>query len=133
LSSTPTTGAELFFVEIRTGDRAGLAAWYVERLGLTIALDDPAGDFTLLAAGPTRLAITGGRDESASGSIALAFRVDEVEATRARLVEHGVDASDPVDSPEGYRAIDLADPMGHPLQLLQWLPRAARPRGDASR
>src|SRR5262249_51087746 len=60
LSSMPST-AELFFVEIRTGDRNSLVAWYVEALGLAVTLDDPKGDFTVLAAGPTRLAIQGGR------------------------------------------------------------------------
>ncbi len=121
MSSTPTE-IELFFVEIRTGDRPSLAAWYVEAIGLTVALDDPAGDFSLLAAGPTRLAIKGGRDEPASGSIGLAFRVDDVEAMRVRLVDRGEVVAGPIDSPEGYRAIHLADPMGHPIQLFQWLP-----------
>ena len=121
MSSTPTA-AELFFVEIRTGDRASLVAWYVGMLGLTVVLDDPAGDFTLLAAGPTRLGIKGGRDEPASGSMGLTFRVDDVEAIRARLIDRGVSVEGPIDSPEGYRAIHLADPMGHPIQLFQWLP-----------
>ena len=97
-------------------------AWYVESIGLAVSLDDPAGDFTLLSAGPTRLAIKGGRDEPASGSIGLAFRVDDVDAMRVRLVDRGVVVSEPVDSPEGYRAIHLADPAGHPIQLFQWLP-----------
>lgn len=121
MSSTPSA-IELFFVEIRTGDRASLVAWYVDVLGLTVALDDPAGDFTLLAAGPTRLGIKGGREEAASGSIALMFRVEDVEAMRARLVDRGRSVSEPIESPEGYRAIRLDDPMGHPIQLFQWLP-----------
>jgi predicted enzyme related to lactoylglutathione lyase len=121
LSSTPSA-AELFFVEIRAGDRPSLAAWYVETLGLTVVLDDPAGDFTLLAAGPARLAIKGGRDVTASGSIGLAFRVEDVEAMRTGLVGRGVAVEGPIDSPEGYRAIHLADPMGHPIQLFQWSP-----------
>lgn len=130
MSSTPSAadgGAtpppiELFFVEIRTGDRPRLATWYVEALGLTVMLDDPAGDFTLLAAGPTRLGIKGGREATASGSIGLAFRVDDVEAIRTRLVDRGAAVEGPIDNPEGYRAIHLADPMGHPIQLFQWLP-----------
>ena len=120
MSSTPTA-AELFFVEIRTGDRASLVAWYVGMLGLKVVLDDAAGDFTLLAAGPTRLAIKGGREATASGSIGMAFRVEDVEAMRAGLVDRGVVVEGPLDSPEGYRAIYLDDPIGHPIQLFQWL------------
>jgi predicted enzyme related to lactoylglutathione lyase len=120
LSSTPTA-AELFFVEIRTDDRANLVAWYAEALGLAVALDDPAGDFTLLTAGPTRLAIQGGRAGTATGSMGLAFRVDDLDAARTRLVERGIAVTGPMESPEGYRAIRCIDPMGHPIQLFQWL------------
>lgn len=122
MSSTPTEAPALFFVEIRTDDRAALAAWYADALGLAIVLDDPAGDFSLLAAGPARLAIKGGRAASASGSIGLAFRVEDVGAFRERLVARGIAVTGPSDSPEGYRAIAFADPKGHPIQVFQWLP-----------
>ncbi len=132
MSTTPTA-AELFFVEIHTDDRVGLVAWYVEMMGLTVVLDDPAGDFSLLAAGPARLAIKGGRGATASGSIGLVFQVEDVEAIRATLTCQGVTVSEPEDSPEGYRAVHLTDPMGHPIQLFQWLPTGVRPQGDSSR
>jgi predicted enzyme related to lactoylglutathione lyase len=122
LSTTPTTAPTLFFVEIRTADRAGLVAWYVETVGLAVVLDGAAGDFSLLAAGPARLAIKGRPSAIASGSIGLAFQVEDVATIRAKLVGRGVIVSEPKDSPEGYRSIHLADPMGHPIQLFQWLP-----------
>ena len=112
---------ELYLVEIRATDRTGLARWYAEALGLAIVLDDPAGDFTLLAAGTTRLAVKGGCAETDSGSFLLTFRVDDLDAHRARLVGLGVALSEPKDSPEGYRAVRLDDPAGHPIQLFQWI------------
>ncbi len=112
---------ELFLVELRTRDRAALAAWYADALGMGVLLDDPAGDFSLLAAGRTRLAIQGGRDEPASGSVLLMFLVDDVDAERTGLRARGVAVSAPEDSPEGYRAVRLADPAGHPIRLFQWV------------
>ena len=112
---------ELFLVEIRTEDRTSLARWYCEALGLTTTLDDPAGDYTLLAAGLTRLAIKGGRAEAASGSIVLTFRVGDVESERSRLLGLGVAVGEPTDSPEGYRVVRLADPAGHPIRLFAWI------------
>jgi predicted enzyme related to lactoylglutathione lyase len=115
------SAAELFFVEIRTHDRAALAAWYAEALGLATLLDDPVGEFTLLAAGPTRLGIKGGRPEAASGSVGLAFRVVDLAGERARLKGLGVAVSEPEDCREGYRSIRLTDPAGHPIQLFEWI------------
>jgi predicted enzyme related to lactoylglutathione lyase len=112
---------ELFLVELRTGDRTSLAAWYAGKLGLKTVLEDGPGDYTLLAAGPTRIAIKGGRAGVASGSIGLVFRVDDVDSERARLVSHGVEVSETEESPEGYRAIHLADPVGHRIQLFEWV------------
>jgi hypothetical protein len=112
---------ELFFVEIRTHDRAALAAWYVEALGLSTLLEDPVGDFSLLAAGPTRLGIKGGRPEAASGSIGLAFRVVDLAGECSRLTGLGVVISEPEISREGYRSVRLADPVGHPIQLFEWM------------
>jgi catechol 2,3-dioxygenase-like lactoylglutathione lyase family enzyme len=112
---------ELFFVEIRTHDRAALAAWYVEALGLSTLLEDPVGDFSLLGAGPTRLGIKGGRPEAASGSIGLAFRVVDLASECSRLTRLGVLISEPEISREGYRSVRLADPGGHPIQLFEWM------------
>jgi hypothetical protein len=113
--------AELFFVEIRTHDRPSLAAWYVAAIGLSTVLEDPAGDFSLLAAGPTRLGIKGGRPEAASGSIGLAFRVVDLAGECSRLTRLGVLISEPEISREGYRSVRLADPVGHPIQLFEWI------------
>jgi predicted enzyme related to lactoylglutathione lyase len=112
---------ELFLVELRTNDRPSLAAWYAENLGLKSVFEDDPGDYTLLAAGPSRIAIKGGRAEVGSGSIGLVFLVDDIHADRARLVSRGVEVSEPEESPEGYRAVHLADPAGHRIQLFQWL------------
>jgi predicted enzyme related to lactoylglutathione lyase len=112
---------ELFLVELRTIDRTMLATWYAENLGLESILEDGPGDYTLLAAGPTRIAIKGGRAGVASGSIGLVFRVADIESEQARLVARGVEVSEPEESPEGYRSVHLADPAGHRIQLFQWL------------
>jgi len=112
---------ELFLVEIRVRERTMVARWYCETLGLKTLLDDRVGDFTLLAAGATRLAIKGGRDAEPSGSVALMFRVDDLEGERRRLAESGVQVSTIEPSPEGYRAIRLHDPTGHPIQLFEWV------------
>jgi predicted enzyme related to lactoylglutathione lyase len=112
---------ELFLVELRVGDRARMAAWYQSVLGLTVELDDPEGDFSLLAAGPTRLAIKGGCDAPATGSVALVFLVDHLADEHRRLIEAGIVVSEIETSVEGYRAVRLSDPAGHPIQLFEWI------------
>ncbi len=111
---------ELFLVELRVADRAAVVAWYIDVIGLIVTLDDPNGDFTLMAAGPTRLAIKGGRTETAASSFAIMFRVDDISAERDRLVAMGIDVSAPKTSPEGYSAILVRDPAGNSVRLFQW-------------
>jgi predicted enzyme related to lactoylglutathione lyase len=110
----------LDFVELRTGDRAGVVAWYARVVGLAVVLDDEAGDFTLLDAGGTRLAVRGGRPAQATGSAALMFRVDDLDGERARIVATGVESSEIKASAEGYRDFRLVDPDGRPVHIFAW-------------
>lgn len=109
---------DLFMVEVRVGDWPGAVSWYRDVLGLPVRLVDEAGRFALLGAGPGQVALKGSDDDRPRGALRLVFRVEDVEAERARLVALGVAVGDMiVDEAEGYREIRLEDPDGTPIGL----------------
>jgi predicted enzyme related to lactoylglutathione lyase len=113
--------SELFMVELRVTHRPPLVEWYAGRLGLKVSLDDSVGDFTLLTAGGTRLAIKGGRSETSAGSVALMFLVQDLDAEIQRVKGLGEEVSEIETSPEGFRAVRLVDPVGTSVQLFEWI------------
>jgi len=108
---------DLFMVEVRVADWAVSARWYSEILGLRPMLEDRAGRFLLLEAGPGRVAIKEGPPVADWGAVRLVFRVEDVDGERARLVGLGVAVGTVTESPEGYREARLADPDGTPIHL----------------
>ena len=114
-------------VEVRVVDRAASARWYGEVLGLRPILDDPAGGFLLMAAGPGRVALKEGPAAGGRGAVRLIFRVGDVDAERARLAGMGVEVSGVSESAEGYREARLADPDGTPIHLFSTVAGAGDP------
>jgi catechol 2,3-dioxygenase-like lactoylglutathione lyase family enzyme len=127
-------GPDLFMTVIKVEDWERVVAWYVDTLGLLVVLHDAERRFALLAAGSGRLAIQGDPEPASplgSERARLVFAVPDVEAERARLIEHGVDPG-PVEenNREGFREIRLHDPAGTPLTLFSWTRREGVPRLD---
>ncbi len=110
---------ELFLTELRVADWPGAVRWYVEVLGMRAVLEDAEHRFALLEAGGGRLALKGGEPAGEGrGAVRLTFRVDDVDAERARLVGLGVAVGEPSDNRrQRYREVRLADPEGTPITL----------------
>jgi catechol 2,3-dioxygenase-like lactoylglutathione lyase family enzyme len=125
----PQAGIELSFTELRTADWAAAVRWYLDVLGLRLVLEDVGHRFALLEAGASRLALRGGGDVTAPGHrLRLVFRVDDVDATRERLLRWGVDVGPAVDNPrEPYRSVVLHDLEGTPITLFSWIDRPVVP------
>ena len=110
----------LFMVELTALDPAASAAWYRDRLGLRVALADPATGFTLLESpAGGRLAFIPGTPTP--GGVTLHFQVADLDAELTRLAAAGVAvASPPKASPEGYRRATVRDPDGYAVGLFEW-------------
>jgi catechol 2,3-dioxygenase-like lactoylglutathione lyase family enzyme len=116
---------DLFMVEVRVADLRRSARWYAATLGLTPLLDDPAGGFALLAAGPCRVALKEGHAEGRR-AIRLVFEVADVDAEAARLGGMGLVVEGPTEnSRERYRSLCLHDPDGTPIDLFSWISRTS--------
>ncbi len=118
-----TAPIELFLAEVRVADWAASARWYSEVLGLRPTLEDPEHRYSLLEAGPGRLALKEGPAVADRGAVRLVFRVGDVDAERARLAGLGVAVSAATEGAEGYREVRLADPDGTPIHLFAWVER----------
>ena len=114
---------ELFMVEVLVDDWAGSAGWYVDVLGLKPILEDRQGRFLLLEAGSGRVAVKEGPPSADRGAVRLIFRVEDLDASRDRLIGLGVAVGPVTESAEGYREARLADPEGTPIHLFAWMGR----------
>jgi predicted enzyme related to lactoylglutathione lyase len=111
----------LFAVEIRTAQWDELVIWYREVLGLTVLLRVVDDQYALLEAGAAKLVILGREAAPAeSRRWSLGFEVDDLDATRARLVAAGSAVTDPTANPEGFRELVVTDPDGNRLRLFAW-------------
>lgn len=113
---------QLFMVEVRVGDWRRSVAWYRDVLGFRATLEDPAGEFALLEAGPGgRVAIKGGASEGGGrGGFRLVFEVEDADRRGAELAARGVAVDGPFASAEGYREVRVADPDGTAIGLFSW-------------
>jgi len=124
----PEWEKQIFAINLIVGDLERSKAFYSEVFGLTpldewengaifrfkdtfIALRHDAGDVLSLA-------------EKGTGQFAI--EVEDVDAVRAELEEHGVPLiSGPADRDYGMRTHTFADPDGHTWGIAQDLPNAA--------
>jgi glyoxylase I family protein len=111
-------------------DPAGFAAWYVKHLACTLvraSLDEPYAHFLVLAGGGMMLELFRSprapvpdytQVDPLQGH--LAFQVDDLDGTRARLLAAGAScAGPPIEMSDGDRVTMLRDPWGVPLQLVR--------------
>jgi predicted enzyme related to lactoylglutathione lyase len=88
---------ELVVVPVSDIDRA--KAFYADQVGFRVDVDHSAGDFRVVQLSPPGSACSIAllrNTEMAPGTLhGLHLIVPDIEAARAQLVEHGVDASEP--------------------------------------
>lgn len=99
-------------------------AFYVEKLGLHVVPEFTGPSFVYLRAGSIGLALRPLRDavdgaQSGVGSIELSFLVADVHATRAELVNNGVEVTSEVGDVGAGLAFIARDPEGHMLAFAQ--------------
>lgn len=113
---------KLFMIEIRVADWPRSLAWYRDVLGLSVLLEDAPRRFALLDASPGRVALKGGESlDPRRDSARLVFRVDDLDAERARLIPLGVAVGPVIEHPdERFREVRLLDPDGTPITLFAW-------------
>ena len=117
-------------IAFNVSDPAGLADWYVANLDMQIVrsvADPPYIHFLADSAGKSLIEIysnpLGAIIEYADHhpvTFHLAFAVDEMEATRQRLVAAGATLDGDIDTtPGGDRLAFLRDPWGYTIQLVE--------------
>lgn len=108
-------------------DPAGMAAWHCKNLGMNVAFTNGVAWFVADDAGHTMLEIytntAVGLPDYASMDPAvmhLAFKSDDVETDRRRLIEAGATACGEMSKgPNGDAFAMLRDPWGLPIQLVK--------------
>ena len=119
--SHPHDQPALFCIELRTARWADLVEWYRAALGLRVLVRVVDDGYALLAAGDVRLAILARPEPgAASRRWSLGFEVGDLEAAAARLAAAGTPVTVPVDDPEGFREVVVADPDGNRIRLFTW-------------
>ena len=99
-------------------DAAALAQWYRDTFGLTTKYDGlDEGWIELDAGGSCSLAFHTVENPEPS-TTEMAFVVDDVEATRQRLISGGVDMHDKVLSWRHYKYCKGRDPEGNNFQII---------------
>jgi predicted enzyme related to lactoylglutathione lyase len=114
---------QLFMIQLRASDWRHLRAWYRDVLGLNVLMEDVAGGFALLDAGPTKLAIKARREGETvlPSDSALVFQVEDLDGERRRLARLGVVAGEIVENrAEGFRECGITDPQGNSITLFAW-------------
>ena len=121
---------KLEHVALQVADPVGLSRWYVEQLGLTVKRAQAASPFGHFLAddgdavmlefyGNPRIPVP---DYARMEPLALhlAFHVEDVAGTRARLIKAGATPVGDVESNDvGDEVAMLRDPWGIPVQLVR--------------
>ena len=112
----------LFMTELPAADPFAAASWYVEALGLRLALRDERRGFVLLEApGGGRIALKRSVQFAQNNMARLIFQVDDLEGIRRRLDVLGIAVDGPTDHPdERYRSLQLEGPDRQPMTLFCW-------------
>jgi catechol 2,3-dioxygenase-like lactoylglutathione lyase family enzyme len=107
-------------VSLNVDDAEVAGRFYEDVLGLT-RIERPDFGFpgVWLSAGAVQVHLIEVIGHAAPEGQHFAFRVDDVDAVQARLVELGVDASTPFSTPGAGRQSFLHDPAGNLIELNQ--------------
>lgn len=111
-------------------DPAAGARWYVEHVGCTLiraTAEEPYAHFLLLPGGGMTIELFRSPDAPVPEYRRLnpfqghlAFRTDDIDGARARLLAAGaIGEGEPATAPNGDRYAMLRDPWGIPLQLVR--------------
>jgi len=121
----PTLNIEHFACNV--SDPAGMAAWYVEHLGMRIVRRNTAAPHIHFLADATEHVVIEIYRNSADAvpdypamhplRFHLAFAAPDPDSARAALVAAGATFVDEQTLPDGSRLLMLRDPWGLPLQL----------------
>jgi predicted enzyme related to lactoylglutathione lyase len=113
---------ELFLIEVRVRDGPAAWTWFRDVLGLSLRLLDAPNRFALLTAGDVGLAVKVSDDGPPNEGFSLVFRVDDLDAERARLVSLGNEVGKIIENAgEGYREFRVAGPEGVAVRLFAWI------------
>lgn len=114
-------------IACNVGDPAGMAAWYVEHLGMRVVRRSPDPSqihFLADAAGRSVIEIYRNAGDAIPDYAAMdpirfhiAFTASDPDASRAALVAVGATFVEERTTPDGSRLLMLRDPWGIPLQL----------------
>jgi len=110
------------YVVLYVDDAEACRRFWVDQIGMVEKRRTEAGGFTIIQVGfadqpfafelvPLEL-MRDNADNLSLGTPSIAFRVDDLQATHATLVERGVQASD-VGEHSGTPSFAFADPEGH--------------------
>ena len=102
-----------------TGDMDRAVTFYREALGLGLKFQDGAR-WAQFDAGGVNFSLSS-PEEAAAGArgAVVIFEVDDLDAARARLAEHGADVLDARDMGAHGRSLTFRDPDGNLVQLFQ--------------
>ena len=117
--------AGVWVTTVRADDVESSMQWYRDVLGLWPP-DEDDGSAAALEAGDQRLVF----DPDADADVVLSLMVADVDAAVEELRAAGRDVSDPVVLPWG-RAVELRDPAGIPLRLVEVAPTDRAERVEA--
>ena len=123
----PTLNIEHFACNV--SDPAGMAAWYVEHLGMRIVRRNTAAPHIHFLADANERVVIEVYSNSADAvpdyqtmhplRFHLAFAAPDPDVARAALVGAGATFVDEQTQPDGSRLVMLRDPWGLPLQLVK--------------
>lgn len=104
----------------RVRDLAAARDWYAGKLGFTETYYDEDGGWAKLERGAMQIGLATGEPED--GGVA-AVDVEDVKAEAERLRSEDVDVGTVLELAEQVRLVDVYDPDGNRLQLVEELPR----------
>ena len=102
----------------RVRDLDAARRWYVEKLGFEETYVDEPGRWAKLERGRMQIALAEGEPED--GGVAT-IDVDDVKAEAERLRGEGIEVGTVLELHQNVRLLDVYDPDGNRVQLLQEL------------
>ncbi len=109
----------LYMTEIVVADFDGALAWFRDRLGVPVELNDPARRFALLGTAKGRIGLTAQKPGGFAVLPRLTFLVEDLGEVRARLIGLGPTAI-VEDQAERFQSFRLEGPEGIPITVFAW-------------